>query len=98
MFLSFALLSVIWSDSPFVTFKRWFRDLGNYLMILSPCHGSFPLEALRAVLRRLCFLLIPLSVVLVKYYPAIGKRRTLGPASLILGCHNAARTCLASCA
>ena len=30
-FLSFALLSIIWSDFPFVAFKRWFRDLGNYL-------------------------------------------------------------------
>ena len=29
-FLSFALLSVCWSDFPFITFKRWFRDLGNY--------------------------------------------------------------------
>src|SRR5208337_2713975 len=35
-FLSFALLSVVWSDFPFVTFKRWFRDLGNYLVILVP--------------------------------------------------------------
>ena len=33
-FLSFALVSVIWSDFPFVAFKRWFRDLGNYLVIL----------------------------------------------------------------
>ena len=35
-FLSFALLSVIWSDFPFIAFKRWFRDLGNYLVILVP--------------------------------------------------------------
>ena len=33
-FLSFALVSVVWSDFPFVSFKRWFRDLGNYLVIL----------------------------------------------------------------
>src|SRR5271166_6002662 len=33
-FLSFALLSVLWSDFPFVAFKRWFRDIGNYLVIL----------------------------------------------------------------
>src|SRR5271154_585926 len=33
-YVSFALLSILWSDFPFVAFKRWFRDLGNYLMIL----------------------------------------------------------------
>src|ERR1700686_4779563 len=29
--LLFALVSILWSDFPFVSFKRWFRDLGNYL-------------------------------------------------------------------
>src|SRR5271156_4997222 len=40
-FLLFALLSVTWSDFPFVALKRWFRDLGDYLVILvvlsDPC-------------------------------------------------------------
>ena len=50
---SFALLSVIWSDFPFVAFKRWFRDLGNYLVILVVLSDPRPLEAVRTVLRRL---------------------------------------------
>ena len=33
-FVAFCLLSVFWSDEPFVSFKRWYRDLGNYLVIL----------------------------------------------------------------
>ena len=32
-----------------------------------------PLEAMRTVLRRVCYLLIPLSILLVKYYPSLGK-------------------------
>ena len=68
-FLSFALLSVLWSDFPFVAFKRWFRDLGNYLVILVALSDPRPLEAVRTVLRRLCYLLIPLSILLIKYYP-----------------------------
>jgi exopolysaccharide production protein ExoQ len=71
-FLCFALLSVLWSDFPFVSFKRWFRDLGNYLVVLVILTDPDPLEAVRTVLRRLFYLLIPLSVLLVKYYPAIG--------------------------
>jgi exopolysaccharide production protein ExoQ len=72
-FLSFALVSVCWSDFPFVAFKRWFRDLGSYLMVLVVVSGPHPLEAVRAVLRRLGYLLLPLSILLVKYYPELGK-------------------------
>ena len=73
-FLAFALLSVIWSDFSLVALKRWFRDLGGYLMVLVVLSDSSPRTAMCVVFRRLCFLLVPLSVVLVKYYPAIGKQ------------------------
>jgi exopolysaccharide production protein ExoQ len=66
-YLCFALLSVLWSDSSFVSFKRWFRDLGSYFTILIVLSDPNPFDALRTVLRRLCYLLIPLSVVLIKY-------------------------------
>ena len=42
VFLSFALMSFCWSDFPFVAFKRWFRDLGNYLVILVVLVRSAP--------------------------------------------------------
>jgi len=73
-FLSFALVSVLWSDFPFVSFKRWFRDLGSYLVILVVLSDPHPLEASRTLLRRLCYLLMPLSVLLVKYYPALARQ------------------------
>lgn len=72
-FITFGLLSVLWSDFPFVAFKRWFRDLGNYLVILVVLSDPRPLEAVRTLLRRLCYLLIPLSIVLVKYFPQTGR-------------------------
>ena len=73
MLLSFALVSVLWSDFPFVAFKRWFRDLGNYLVILVALSDPHPLEAVRTLLRRLCYLLVPLSIVFIKYFPDLGK-------------------------
>lgn len=73
-FLFFALVSLVWSDFPFVSFKRWSRDLGSYLMVLVVLSDPRPLEAVRAVLRRLGYLLIPLSIVLIKYYPHMGKQ------------------------
>ncbi len=73
MFLGFALLSVLWSDYPFVAFKRWFRDLGNYFIILVILSDPDPLEAVRTVLRRLGYLLISLTVLVVKYYQGISR-------------------------
>lgn len=72
-FLLFALASVLWSDFPFASFKKWFRDLGDYSLILVILSDRNPLEAVRTVLRRLGYLLIPLSVMLIKYFPAMAK-------------------------
>jgi exopolysaccharide production protein ExoQ len=74
VFLAFALLSVLWSDFAFVSFKRWFRDLGNYLMVLVVLSDPRPLEATRTLLRRLGYLLIPLCILLDKYYPNLSRR------------------------
>lgn len=73
LFICFGFLSVLWSDYAFVSFKRWFRDLGNYLVVLVTLSDLHPFEAVRTLLRRLFYLLIPLSVILVKYYPEIGR-------------------------
>ncbi|MGC2245680.1 MAG: O-antigen ligase family protein [Terriglobales bacterium] len=73
LFLAFALLSVTWSDFPLATFKKWFRDVGVCMAALVVLSDARPLEAVRTVLRRLCYLLIPLSILLVKYYPNLGK-------------------------
>jgi exopolysaccharide production protein ExoQ len=72
-FLCFALMSVFWSDFPFVSFKRWFRDLGAYLVILVVLSDPHPVEAVGTLIRRLCYLLIPVSLLLIKYYPQFGK-------------------------
>jgi O-antigen ligase len=72
--LGFALVSVIWSDYPFVSFKRWFRDLAYYLTTLVVLTDPKPLEAIRTVFRRSCYLLVPLSVLVIKYFPAVGRQ------------------------
>jgi exopolysaccharide production protein ExoQ len=71
-FISYAIVSIFWSDFPLVSFKRWFRDLGQYLIILVVLSDPQPLEAFRTLLRRLGYLLLPLSILLIKYYPKSG--------------------------
>jgi len=72
-FVLFCLLSVAWSDFPLISFKRWFRDLGNYLVVLVILSDPRPELAVRSVLRRACYLWIPLSIVVIKYSPELGK-------------------------
>jgi exopolysaccharide production protein ExoQ len=72
--VAFELVSAIWSDFPFITFKRWIRDLDNYLVVLVLLSDPRPLVAIRTVLRRLCYLLVPLSILLIKYFPVLGKQ------------------------
>jgi exopolysaccharide production protein ExoQ len=66
-------ISVLWSDYPFVSFKRWIKDIGNVIMVLVVLTENDPLQAVKALLARCAFLLIPLSVLLVKYYSEIGR-------------------------
>jgi len=73
LFLAFALVSVIWSDYPLATFKKWFRDTGVIMAVLVVLSDPRPFAAVRTVFRRICYLIIPLSIVLVKYFPELGK-------------------------
>ena len=50
------------------------RQLPVILVVLS---DPRPLEAVRTLLRRLSYLLIPLSIVLIKYYPEISRQYDL---------------------
>ena len=67
------LFSVLWSDFPFVAFKRWTRDVGAYLMLVVVLSEARPLEAVETLMRRLCYILIPYSVLLIRYYPYFGR-------------------------
>jgi exopolysaccharide production protein ExoQ len=72
IFLFYALVSTAWSDYPFITFKRWIRDIGLYLMVMVVLSDVCPVNAISTVLRRVTYIVIPLSVALIKYFPGIG--------------------------
>ena len=66
-------MSILWSDYPIITFKRLFKDLGNIVMVLIVLTDREPSEAIRAVCVRLAYLCVPLSIVLIRYYPDWGR-------------------------
>jgi O-antigen ligase len=68
------MLSFLWSDFPAIALKRWFRDLGTYLTILVALSELDPLLAVKTLLRRLFYLVIPLSIVFIKYFPDLARQ------------------------
>lgn len=73
LFFFYCGISITWSDFPFVSFKRWVKEIGNFIMVLVILTDPRPTEAVKTVIRRCAYLLIPLSVVLIKYYPHLSK-------------------------
>ena len=73
IFSLFCLISVMWSPIPFVAFKRWIKDVGTIVMILVLLTEQNPTVAIRTLFLRCAYLLVPLSVLFIKYYPEMGK-------------------------
>lgn len=74
----FGLLSILWSEYPFVALKRLIKSSGNLIMALVILTEERPSEALETLLRRLSILLVPLSILLIKYYPDLGRAYHMG--------------------
>lgn len=66
-------ISIIWSDYPVVALKRWTKFVGDLIMILIVITDRNPSAAFRRFLAWPAFVLIPLSVLFIKYYPALGR-------------------------
>lgn len=73
LFIGFGFLSIVWSDEPVIAFKRWVKTMGHPVMALVILTDPRPADALRTVLRRCAYLLLPLSVLFIKYYPDVGR-------------------------
>ena len=72
-FILFGLVSILWSDFPFIAFKRWAKTLGHPIMALIILTDTNPIAAFKTVMRRCAYLLLPYSMLFVKYYPQYGR-------------------------
>ena len=72
LFYVFLGLSILWSEYPYSSFKRWFKIVGLVIMGFMVLSERKPLQALESMLRRTAYVLIPLSLVLIKYFPQYG--------------------------
>jgi len=68
----YALVSILWSDFVFVSIKRYIRFCGTPLIAMIILSEASPRLAMERVLRRTAFVLVPFSIVLIKYFPNLG--------------------------
>lgn len=73
LFYAFLFVSLFWANSTLVSFKRWGKEFGNIAVLLVILTESRPREALRAVFVRCAYLWLPLSLVLIRYFPSLGR-------------------------
>ena len=77
LFFVYAGLSIFWSDYSFVTLKHWIKGIGDLMMVLIVLTEPNVSAAIERIFTRLGFVLLPLSVLFIKYYPELGRRLTL---------------------
>ena len=73
IYFSYCLLSVLWSDFPDTSFKRWTKAVGDLVMVLIVVTDAQPRAALKRLLSRTGFILMPASVLLIRYFNNVGR-------------------------
>jgi exopolysaccharide production protein ExoQ len=73
LFLFYCAVSVVWSDYPDVAFKRWIKALGDVVMVIIVLTDPDETTAIKRFFTRVGFVLVPLSVLFVRYYPDLGR-------------------------
>ncbi len=67
------VISFLWSDFPLSSLKRIVKDFGTVMMVLVILTEKDPFFAIRLLFARCSFLLFPLSICFIKYFPSIGR-------------------------
>jgi len=88
LFLLYCGISTLWSDYSFVAFKRWVKEIGNVAMVLIVMTEADPVEAVKALFRRLAYVVVPLSIVLIKYFGDLGRQFTHSGEMMFVGVTN----------
>jgi exopolysaccharide production protein ExoQ len=73
LFFFYAAFSILWSEDPFVTLKHWIKGIGDVAMVLVVLTEPDMMDAIKRLVTRVGFTLLPLSVLLCKYYPRWGR-------------------------
>jgi exopolysaccharide production protein ExoQ len=72
-FFLYCFISVAWSDIPFTAFKQWTKIFGHPIMALIVLTEPDFEEALTRLMKRCAYVVVPVSILWIKYYPEYGR-------------------------
>jgi exopolysaccharide production protein ExoQ len=73
IYFLYCFTSVLWSDFADWGLKRWIRAVGELVMVLIPVTESQLIPGMKHLFSRVGFILLPASVLLIKYFPNLGR-------------------------
>jgi O-antigen ligase len=71
-FFLYCFISIAWSDFPFISFKRWSKIFGHPIMALIILTEPDPEEALVRLMKRCAYIVVPVSILFIRYYTRLG--------------------------
>src|SRR5205814_751571 len=74
VFVLYCFISIAWSDFPFIAFKHWIKILGHPIMVLIVLTEPDPEGALIRLMKRCAYVIVPVSILFIKYYPYLGTK------------------------
>ena len=72
LFFLYLLLSILWSEYKYVSLKRWVKLLGALIMVLIIKTEKDDYESLFSIIRKVVFIHLPLSIIIIKYFRHYG--------------------------
>ncbi|NPV51823.1 MAG: hypothetical protein HPY60_11620 [Candidatus Methanofastidiosum sp.] len=73
LILIYSLISVIWSRTPGISFRRWGREAVALIIALLLSSEKYPINTISSAFKKAIYLALPLSILLIKYYPSYGR-------------------------
>jgi len=71
-FFLYCFISVAWSDFPLISFKQSIKILAHPMMALIVLTEPDFKEALTRLMKRCAYVVVPVSILWIKYYPQLG--------------------------
>jgi O-antigen ligase len=74
LILIYMLISVSWSRAPEISFRRWGREAIAFIMVCLLISEKSPIYSFYHAFIRVIYISLPLSLLLIKYFPLYGRQ------------------------
>jgi O-antigen ligase len=73
IWLLYCGISILWADFPSLSFKRFIKEIGLFLSVLIVLTETEPIDAVKTLIKRFSYILVPFSILIDVYFPELGR-------------------------